>query len=168
MLSGICSLPFWYHQKDTYDLAGLFQDQMTEQVRGGRAPQMAAINWILDLCIVENELDCRVRSARELLGLIDAYLWAWTGPTERGSHWRNYYDERAKELYDGLTEDERLALTDRYRADYLSRDDTLPGDIFMDWNVQSEIMNDLMRDESRNESRDVQLWPEVMAEYLRC
>jgi serine/threonine protein kinase len=168
MLSGICSLPFWYHQKDTYDLARLFQDQMTDQVREGRTPQMAAINWILDSCIVENEQDCRVRSARELLGLIDSYLWAWTGSKERGSHWRYYYDERAKELYDGLSEDERLALTDRYRADYLARDDTLPGDIFMDWNVQSEIMHDLMRDESLKESRDVQLWPEVMAEYLRC
>ncbi len=167
MLSGISSLPFWYHQKDTYDLAQLFQDQITQQVREGRTPQMVAINRILDLCIVENEVDCRVRSARELLGLLDSYLWAWTGPAERGSHWRYYYAERAQELYDGLSEDERLGLTDRYRAEYQARDSTLPGDVFIDLNVQSEIMRDLMRDESKNVGQEIQLWPEMVAEYFQ-
>ncbi len=167
MLSGIRSLPFWYHQKDTYDLTRLFREQVTQQFREGRTPQMVAINWVLDSCIVENEEDCRVRSAAHLLGLLDSYLWAWTGPAERGSHWSYYYAERAQELYDGLSEEERVRLTDRYRAEYLARDDTLPGDVFIDWNVQSEIMRDLTRDESKNESRKISIWSEVVAEYFQ-
>jgi hypothetical protein len=127
---------------------------------------MAAINWILDSCIVENEAECRVPSARELLGLLDSYLWAWNAAEERGSHWRHYSVERAKELYDGLNQIERDDLITRYRASYLARDDTLPNDIFIDWNVQSEIMRDLTRDESNAKTQTTKLWPEVVSEYF--
>jgi serine/threonine protein kinase len=168
MLSGMSSLPLWYHQKDTYDLERLFQNQMVEQVREGRTPHMAAINWILNCCIVENEEDCRVPSAKRLLGLVDSFLWAWSELPERGSHWRNYYSERAKELYDGLTAEDRRRLTIGYRTAYLAREGTLPGDVFIDWNVQAEIMDDLTRDETSMERRDVNIWPEVVAKYFQA
>lgn len=167
MLSGLKSLPLWYHQKDSYDLTRLFREQTSQQVREGQTPQMAAINWILDSCIVENEADCRVPSARELLGLIDSYLWAWSAPEERGSHWRYYSAERAKELFDGLSQVERNDLISHYRAAYLARDDTLPNDVFIDWNVQSEIMRDLTRDESNPSNRTTKLWPAVVSAYFR-
>lgn len=60
-----------------------------------------------------------------------------------------------------------MRLTDRYRAEYLARDDTLPGDVFIDWNVQSEIMHDLTRDESKTESREIHRWPEIVAKYFQ-
>jgi hypothetical protein len=117
---------------------------------------------MLNLCVVENEKDCRLGSARELLNLVDSFLWAWTGPAEPGRLWEYYSAAREKELYDGVDQGERELLIGRYRTSYLARN---PNDIFTDWNVQSEIMRDLMRDESTNESQVVRLWGEIVEQY---
>ena len=65
MVSSKSLLPFWFHQKEEFNLETMFPDR----------PEMALFNDLLDKCIVEDEENC-LENADLLLNEIDGLLGA--------------------------------------------------------------------------------------------
>ncbi|MDE2914527.1 MAG: protein kinase [Paracoccaceae bacterium] len=66
MVSGRPVLQLWYFDRKENDLRNMFPGDHGMQY----------IHYILEKCIVENEVDLKVRDASELLKLIDEAIWA--------------------------------------------------------------------------------------------
>ena len=65
MVSSKSLLPFWFHQKEEFNLEKMFPDR----------PEMALLNDLLNKCIVEDEENC-LKNAGLLLNEIDSLLGA--------------------------------------------------------------------------------------------
>ncbi|MGD0013554.1 MAG: protein kinase [Bryobacteraceae bacterium] len=63
MVSGLPQLPYWYYDRDQYNVEKRFPDE----------PAMPNINGLLKRCVVENEQDC-LPTAKELLECVDDSL----------------------------------------------------------------------------------------------